>query len=293
MSSSIDIPGLTVTTDAKTRTITQNFANPLVIAAAAREQVRAGYPRYAAGGGFTAGWDRDKCLEACRAGWLEGVRRLTVGIDDIARAANYRTEMTIRHDFCGALVDVPAFLEGEPECMVDFVEHRTEGEVVEIILNGYFSVGIAQEHMVDRAIAVASLACAVVNAGMMLSLKILFSCRVSGGPFHGWNQQAFVAVHEPGDLVDLGVLAYWCGHPGAIRGILYFASQGMLQADNGRWDDEVQRKLDKEAQATGNVYVPGWCAGPTGWEQHWSTPEKCAAWVEGELNRVKQSRGLA
>lgn len=125
-----------------------------------------------------------------------------------------------QYDVCGAYVDVGAFCEGEPECMVEYEEQmmprqRVARMFVQINYNG----GMDVPEIERRGVALSAVVDALEGHGMQCEVWAVD--HVYGGSYCDSRAKMHaVCVKKAGQLLPLDRLAYMLGHPSAFRGLL-------------------------------------------------------------------------
>lgn len=155
----------------------------------------------------------EESLNYLTHGWKAGVAKLDVhpkpGLHESLRPKP-------QWDVAGSEVDMGAYLSGVPECMTEMVRQKRPSQVVRIGVDKAISSGIAASR---------------IEAMGRNILMMVESLRLAGIPAEVWVCQAVygsgktydfgVCVQEPGRPVDVSVLAYWIGHPGALRRTIF------------------------------------------------------------------------
>lgn len=120
-------------------------------------------------------------------------------------------------DVGGECVDIGAYLEGEPECMMNFDVPVTRS--VRIIANISARCSADAERLLNRGIAIAAAVYTLQANGMGVALSVgdWVSEYNAGGDLH----QTTVEVNPFGDYIDPGRLAFWLGHPAALRRCMF------------------------------------------------------------------------
>ena len=117
-------------------------------------------------------------------------------------------------DVCGEAVDVGAFLEGIPECMLSFAAPETKAVRIVAAISARSSADAPR--LLNRGIAIAAAVYALQCTGTPVSLVV--------GDWVSGNGEQFrntVEVNPYGDYIDAGRLAFWLGHPAALRRCMF------------------------------------------------------------------------
>lgn len=118
------------------------------------------------------------------------------------------------HNVTGAVVDVAAFLSGEPECMIDFVPEpeATCGKVVTMLVSLDCSAGIEATEIVARGAAICALAECLTMVGYTLEVW---------GESHCGEISHTVRVKAAADALDADAMLYAMAHPSMFRRIMF------------------------------------------------------------------------
>lgn len=218
-----------------------------------------------------AGADWEKSVKYLTEGWKAGVAKLDVQpVGALHEALRPKPEW----DVSGSEVDMGAFLSGVPECMTEMVRRRRAAQVVRI--------------GVDKAISCACPASRIEAMGRQI-LLLVEGLRLGGVPAEVWVQQMVggsgatydlaVCVQEPGRPVDVSVLAYWVGHPAALRKTIFALEE--LEPMNVRESFGFKRR--------GGYGMPMRGKGKDEFEEFAPSPEQpdetIKAWVQDVLGR--------
>lgn len=280
-------PGVTKRVDSKAMEVRINFDSVVSIARYHADKdvhawtVKSGHWKDCSGDWLP--WSHEKCQEVSLTGLTDQVPRIQAAIGQVKQ---FRHEgVGPVWDMSGCQVDVPAYLTGEPECMVDWQMIDTYQPIYKIGVNAYVSGSVTSEAMNQRARWVAALAYALEDAGVRVQLDVVCPWRLVGGTYDGWKHCSTVEVHKAGEIFSVAHAAYWLGHSGAWRGLFYSGLSHICgKADNGSWDDSQQDKIRKEYEKFG-AFFPG-MLGRGGEHEWWQDEAKAAKWVHEEVERV-------
>lgn len=166
-----------------------------------------------------AGSTWDESMKMLLNGWKAGVDKLDVTPLTAIHEANRPMPVW---DVAGSEVDMGAYLAGVPECMTETVRRKRPAPVVRI--------------GVDKAISCACPAARIENMGRNI-LLLVEGLRLAGVPAEVWVCQAVmrsawdgggdniydlgICVQEPGRPIDVSTMAYWVGHPSALRRTIF------------------------------------------------------------------------
>lgn len=133
----------------------------------------------------------------------------------------------VRHmDVSGVEPDVPAYLSGEPECMVDYrlVERERAGRVVKVFVDVAASSGFSKSVLQARAAAVMAFCMACHEQGD--TVEVWIGQTVTPGPFTGDGtllkmHGVACCVQKAGEIFDEDRLAFMVGHPSVLRRLMF------------------------------------------------------------------------
>ncbi|MEY4702053.1 MAG: phage Whirlwind [Pseudomonadota bacterium] len=154
----------------------------------------------------------DRAAELAEFGWRERVGDVEAYLSEIKDVLreSWATEL----DVTGEAVDIGAFLEGVPECMLSFSVPQTQA--VRIVASISARCSADAPRLLNRGIAIAAVVYALQCSGTPVSLAV--GDWVSG---HGQTFRNTVEVNPYGDYIDAGRLAFWLGHPAALRRCMF------------------------------------------------------------------------
>lgn len=160
-------------------------------------------------------------VSICKNGWDGGRKtvedvmgRLQTSLKQMAR------EMVphMVHDVAGAYPDMGLFMEGEPECMVQFVQNDdvTAGQVTRLLVDCGASAIFTPEWMQKRAAAVCALVEALTMVGRSVEVWIASAVTI-GSKVH----DTVVCVHQAGGVLNVDDIAFTMGHPAMLRQMIF------------------------------------------------------------------------
>ena len=154
----------------------------------------------------------EKAAELAEFGWREHIADVEAylhKVKDVLRES-WGTEL----DVCGEAVDIGAFLEGVPECMLSFSVPQTKA--VRIVAAITARCDADAPRLLNRGIAIAAAVYALQCTGTPVSLVV--GDWVSEGSNRFRNT---VEVNPYGDYIDAGRIAFWLAHPAALRRCMF------------------------------------------------------------------------
>lgn len=173
--------------------------------------------------GWSGGWSLSDSIRACFEGWKEGAARLRAASSIADRSLQFEApEQTTEHAVAGSIVDVGAFLSGQPECMLEFVEQDRPVRRCRIVIDGFVSSNVSPSVVEARGRAVAAAAMALQAQGVIA--EVVIRERYRNPDRSNETLDISVNVWKSGRTMDLGVLAATIVHPGFTRR-LWFQAQ--------------------------------------------------------------------
>lgn len=175
--------------------------------------------------------DFDGAVKLQQGGWSErpDLSKLASSIDTSGNA-----EITVQnttYDVQGAYVDVATYLEGVPECMVNFTE-QPERKVIRIAFNLSTSHAMTSKAFKNRGAVVLAVVRKLIESGYSVELVGFQYCKPSGGNRKAkgiYLQQ--IVLKESEQIIDEDALAFWCCHPAALRRLGFSAKESMTEEE--------------------------------------------------------------
>jgi len=124
------------------------------------------------------------------------------------------------HDVTGVMVDVGRYVEGIPECMMEYIPADVQGQRhVHLMVSNDAPGDIESQVMVRRAAAILAIIEALRASGCLCTLDSVVVTRAfnanAGGPPYVLRMQTTLA--EPGRPLDMDAIAFGCAHPAFLR----------------------------------------------------------------------------
>ena len=175
---------------------------------------------------WTWGTDFDGAVKLAETGYPDG-QKITLLAEKIS--AKLQSEVTVRdsmvYDTSGSYVDVGAFMSGEPECMVEFVqEEKPRSKVISIGVDMCYNGGIKAKTIELRGAVIVALIDALEQFEYRCEVTLYAGTGYSskGGP--KWQTSA--TIKRAGDTLDRDSMAYAISHPAFYRRIIFGAWDG-------------------------------------------------------------------
>lgn len=167
-------------------------------------------------GGSWCAYSYDEAKELVRAGWPEGLQLLRDAKVQIDKAAAEHQATSYLYDVSGSFVDVGKYLQGDPECMVEFVE-RVTPRMISIGLCLTVSASVDKQAIRNRGAVVMALCERLEDAGYRIRVNGYYS--VSDWGKHG--HVISIRLKDFGTTLDADRLAFWTCNEAALRRIAF------------------------------------------------------------------------
>lgn len=162
---------------------------------------------------FNTGYE--KAFHLAQVGWQEKAAILRA--DTLKFAASEAKPPNTYYDVSGASVDIGLFLDGEPECMLNFDEEQVSKSVriwVMISAQCHLSATV----LYNRGLAISSLIYSLMTAGHSISLDVINAVSGSSESNIHINQ---ITVSTFGEFLEPAKIAFWIAHPAALRRCIF------------------------------------------------------------------------
>lgn len=173
--------------------------------------------------GWSGGASLREAVTTLKDGWDGGAEvvedilaRLQTSLKQIAK------DMTpkVVYDVTGSFPDIERYLEGEPECMVNFRldDESKAGQVCRILIDCGANASYSQDWMTRRAGAIAALVQVLQMVGKSIEVWIASPVEINSKV-----HDTVVQVHGAGKTLNIRDIAYGLGHPGMLRKCIFEA----------------------------------------------------------------------
>ena len=205
------------------------------------------------------GWrllDLEGCVDMAFSGWAHGgdrARAFQLEVVDYIESLGLDGLDTVEsYDVSGAFVDVGAFCEGEPECMVEYEEQMMPRQrVVRIFAQVNHNSYVESDQMVRRGVAICGLVDALENHGLRCEVWGVDSVRAKPETGRPRLFQHAVCLKKADQPLALDRLVFAVAHPAFFFGILASARTEMHGFSFGR-----AMELDESTWEHGEIYFP-------------------------------------
>lgn len=159
--------------------------------------------------------------ELATEGWTELRPRVDNILTDVTeRLADKLSELyKPMYDFGGAYVDMGRFVEGDPECMVNFSASADNGigRVIKVVVAGTASAYIQAEWLMARGVAVLSLIDTINKLGF--GVELWWDSTISGDENNAYTTA--VKLHDSADTLDINSVMFALAHPSMLRRLTF------------------------------------------------------------------------
>lgn len=137
------------------------------------------------------------------------------------------------YDFGGAYVDMGRYVEGDPECMVNFsaTADKSMGRVVKVVVAGTASAYIDPKDIIKRGIAVLALIDTINKLGF--GVELWWDSTIEGRG-NGNLYSTAVKLHDSADTLDINSVMFSLAHPSMLRRLTFSVQErSEKQAEQG------------------------------------------------------------
>ena len=168
----------------------------------------------------------DDALRLARYGWQEQLQAALDLAESAVKLAEQEHMLDTFNpvwDVTGAEVDVARYLQGEPECMIDFPLTKTSksGRVITLVVSGAVSGAVSAETIVKRGQLIVALAMALGTLGHAVEIWCDFSSQAKG-----LNSYQRALVKSASDELDPASLMFALAHPAMLRVLCFAVKDG-------------------------------------------------------------------
>lgn len=204
-----------------------------------------------------------------RYGWPDAMPDALTAAENAVRTVEKDHELTTFHqqwDVAGSVVDIGAYLAGDPECMIEYPLAPTvkTGRVITLCASMAISGSVDPEHITARGQVVTAFALALSKLGYSLELWMDFTTTSFGGRRGDGKKTATARVLVKGanDSLDPAKVQFAFAHPGLLRGLGFAWMHGLP----GRFRQALNvghgygiPKAPRQDLPDGTIYLPDVC----------------------------------
>jgi len=214
----------------------------------------------------------EEAVKLINSGWAEGADKITA----LSAKLNIGKTMDIDQidltmDTNGALLDIPEYITGNPDCFYNFIEAPADTPVIKV---GFQINGLASmrgEAFNNRGLAMLALVDALEFSGHAVEL---YAFEYSTGR-EGYALQSEVLIKRPDEPLDKDKLAFVGAHPSFFRRIFF----GVREATE---NEDLQKYIIADSYGHSRT-IPDdahdYDICPTYDEKAFKTPESAMWWV--------------
>lgn len=208
-----------------------------------------------------AGGSWDEAIRLATHGWADGAtqaKRLLEKITD--HAPQEYSPIHTQHDMTGAYVDVGAYVEGVPECMIDFAPDIRPKRFVRILIASTFSSFIKAQQVLARGVAIAAAIDKLETRGVRCEIDAILTTQAQNGTND--KLSVMVTIKNAHEALSLEKLVYVAAHPTFLRRIglsAYEQESATMRSQFGCMTERgyggAVNESDKDIPA-GTIYFP-------------------------------------
>lgn len=199
-------------------------------------------------------WDlgigSERSFKMATEGWRNKAGAVQTLADKVVPLARDYAEPAMVQAVAGPLWDMPAVIEGQPYCAWQFSEQPTP-RLVRVVIDGFYSQMCRAADLEKRAEALSALLLTLHTVGFAVDVRMIVAFTA---PMLSVSE---VLIHSPGDVFDLERIAFWQGHPAAVRNLVY-AGIGLYVGDGWGCSDPIPKIINSVKQqcaAEGSIFV--------------------------------------
>ena len=140
-----------------------------------------------------------------------------------------------RHSVVGGSVDIARFIQGEPECMIDYVAEPQSrmGRVVKVMVNMVFSSYVKTDDIIKRGVVTVALIDTLHKLGVGVEVWSE-SPTASQSVDKGDVCSQLTKLHDSSEMLDINNLMFGVCHPSMLRRI------GFSVTEQSKWKHAKQ-----------------------------------------------------
>jgi hypothetical protein len=203
---------------------------------------------------WTMGVDFNQALAMARDGWPEELDETLQLCESAVTMADKERMVDVFEpvwDVSGATVDVARYLQGEPECMIDFPLAQTSksGKVITLVASVNTSASITADTIVKRGRLIVALAMALERLGHGVELWAgIYGVHAKGRKIHC---EVKIRIKGVDDAIDPAVIMFAYAHPAMQRRIMFgLRESGCKTTGHG------PLPLPREGFPDGTIFLP-------------------------------------
>ena len=197
----------------------------------------------------------DQAINLAEYGWPEG-RAFLSSVDfdfdshDFSFVEENETKIL---DVAGAVPDVPAFIAGDPCCMVDIVRSERPSKVIKMVVNIVTSWTVATSELKNFGGAVCSWIDHLESKGWSLELIVRFESIKKD-----YRLRLDVTVKKAGEILDLDRVLFMIAHPASQRRLFFHVVE---MNPESKYLTRTFGLATDSVDVNGEIYVRHLCGG--------------------------------
>lgn len=213
-----------------------------------------------------AGGSFEEACDLSAYGWQEGRERMVRGLEAHKASQQAQTAPSVAYDVGGNRPDVPRYVAGAPDHMInDIHEETTTKPVIRLVMSRAASSDISTTALENWGIALMSHMDSLEEAGHQVELTLMFYNK--GNPESMGHTSCFTCtIKQAGEHIEPDRLAFALAHPTMLRRLKFAVQEGFGPKD-GLPDSWLQGFYNYGTPANptpdsgmvepGQVYIPG------------------------------------
>ena len=168
--------------------------------------------------GAWAGVSFEEALVLARHGWPEGAAKARKLLEKLEVPMLTSVTSETVYDVTGSYVDVGEYVQGVPECMVDFKEDKRRARFASILVSGVVGSNIDPGELINRGVCIAALVDTLERSNVRCEVSLVFLNNLSGSVL-----EYTVVLKQAHDPLNLDVLTFGVAHPSCFRRLVFGA----------------------------------------------------------------------
>jgi len=164
----------------------------------------------------------DEAIEYARHGWPEGANKAKALLDRLTIDPPSAPHSQTYHDVSGSYVDVGEFVQGVPECMVDFREDKRPARFAHIVVAACYAASFRASSAIQRGVTIAAIIDALEAQGIRCTVDLHFTVKNESKTDQIDIHLALKEAHAP---LNLDTLTFGIAHPAYLRRLIFGAME--------------------------------------------------------------------
>lgn len=159
----------------------------------------------------------NETVTMARHGWPEGAKRAKGLLEHLEMPLHENVHSGTYHDVTGSYVDVGEYVQGVPECMVEFKEDTRPARFARVLVSASYSGGFSTKQMINRGVAIAAAIDALESQGVRCDVEVIMPC----GGYPDGLSVITLPVKQATDPMNLDTLIFAVAHPSYLRRLVF------------------------------------------------------------------------